>query len=189
MEELLDNGYNPITDSEIKAPAIISLMEGNITEVLPSTPFIKALRFSLKISEHEAGTKHDMNCVLNSLEKAAKELGFLTIPIEDIQVKHIKLSLDKCRALSTKFGAKRFNKAKAYLSSLYKYLVEVGATPGKMAKAVNVIKKIKPSEPVFLTDEDVKRIKEHLFKTNKIFLPVHDDLLLFRSKNHRTDAS
>ena len=86
MEDLLKDGYNPITDNEIKPRPVNRDEEDTIKEVLPSTPFIKALRFSLSVSEYEAGTKHDIGCVLNSLETSAKSLGFLTIPIEDIQI-------------------------------------------------------------------------------------------------------
>ncbi len=147
----------------------MDLFEESGTRVVKSTPFITAFRFSLSVSECEKETKADIKSVLNSLEAAAGKLGFLNMPIGDIQVMHIKLSLDECRKISSKFSAKRFNKAKAYISGLYKYLVEVGAAYANMAKAISPIKKVMVTKPVFISDEEMIRIMNHLEKVNKRF--------------------
>lgn len=168
FERLFDDGYNPIIENEIKIPEPVIGMETPITEVIPSTPFIKAFRFSLTKSQNVKETIADTKSVLNSLEAAAQLLGFLTIPIGEIEVKHIKLTLDQCHKSNSKFSAKRFNKAKSYLSGLFRYLVEVGAAHGNIALAISPMKE-EITEPVHFSDADIKKIKKHLWQNNRPF--------------------
>lgn len=165
IEQLID-GYNPITK--------IGLIKENTTtsdtplnEVLPSSPFIKALRFSLTKSQGVKGTIDDTRSVLNKLENAAIVLDFLNISISQIHTKHIKLCLDACMK-DPKFSVKRFNKAKSYLSGLYKYLIEIGAAPTNMAIAVTPMK-VPYTERILFTDEEIALIKDHLYTYNRPF--------------------
>lgn len=175
MEEmtiLLDNGHNPIEKKELPeqhiaikpSPTDNSLL----TEVKPSTPFIHALRFALEQRAYEKGTKADIRSALKSIEAAAVELDFINIEIHQIGVRHIKQCLDWCHKNYPTFSQKRFNKVKAHLSGLFRYLGELGVTAGNMASAVSPMKE-KATKQVYLSDTDAARIKEHLFKYNRQF--------------------
>ena len=168
MEQLFKDGYNPITENIVKVPEPVIAMDTPIKEVVPSTPFIKALRFALTKSQNVKETKDDIRSALNTLETSATSLGFLYIPIGELEVKHLKLTLDQCRALTNTFSAKRFNKVKSHLSGLFKYLVEVGAVHGNLALAIMPVRE-EVSELVYLSDKDVERIKEHLWTNNRPF--------------------
>ncbi len=166
--KLFEEGYNPITDNDITK--VIEQKPGteNITSVSRRTPFITALRFSLEKSSNEKETKADIQSALRSMEKAARTLGYLMIPISEIQISHIKLCLDECRASNPKFSAKRFNKVKSYISGLYKYLTEIGAAFANMAVGISSMKE-EPTKPVVINQDDIERIKEHLWVYNRPF--------------------
>jgi len=90
-------------------------------------------------------------------------LHFDKVSVSELEIKHIKLILNECHRHHSRFSAKRFNKAKSYLSGLFKYLVEVGATHGNMALAITPMKE-GFTEPKMFTQDDIDRIKEHLYK-------------------------
>ena len=162
LEMLFNQGYNPITRN---GQQIIKAIDTNPGLTDTSTPFISALRISLDNSSLVKETKDDIKSVLKHLEKAANELGYINISIGDLQIKHIKLCLDHLHKTIPTFSEKRFNKSKAYISGLFKYLIEIGAAYGNMAKAISPMKET-PSKQIMLTDDDVKRIKEHLSKNH-----------------------
>ena len=175
MQEKLDDGYNPITSSEIPiAPVVVNDYEP-LKVVVPTTLFIKAFRFALNKSSNVKETKDDMSSALRTLEKAALSLGYSTITIGEIQVKHIKMLLDECVESNEKFGAKRFNKVKAHLSGLFRILVELGAATGNMALAISPMRET-PSKPLMFTDKDIERIKKHLWDYNR---PFYKFMMLF----------
>ena len=64
---MLDDGFNPVINNEIKFPEPPIVMETPLTLVFSSTPFIKAFRFSLTQSQNVKETIADTNPVLNSL--------------------------------------------------------------------------------------------------------------------------
>lgn len=162
-EKLFNEGYNPITKVQPKSP---EQDYTTLAAVAEHTPFIAALRFSLSKSSYVRETMRDVKSALNSLEKAAQTLGFMMIPISEIQTKHIKLCLDECQSSNPNFSAKRFNKVKAYVSALYSYLSEVGAVYGNVA--IGIKNKIEePTEPIEVNQTDIDRIKEHLWKNNR----------------------
>ena len=101
---------------------------------LTNTAYLSALRFALTKSTLVKESISDINSALNYMETAARALGLESIQIGEIQVRHIKLVLDECHKTNKNFSTKRFNKVKAYISSLFKYLIEVGAATGNMSK-------------------------------------------------------
>ena len=178
MVEQLENGYNPFDKSGpviIKIDPIVRAEPEVITQVIPSTPFIKAFRFSLVRSSNVKETVKDTESVLRKLEAAAQRLHFNELSISELEIKHIKLILDECHRYDPKFSAKRFNKAKSYLSGLFKYLVEVGAAHGNMALAISPMKE-GFTEPKMFSQNDIDRIKEHLYKFNR---PFYNFMMLF----------
>ena len=138
-EGLLKNGYNPIIEKLVKSDkSDKSVPEySNNAEILPITPFIQAFRIALDNSTNVKECIADMRSVVNSIESAATKLSFLNISIGEIEVKHIKRCLDLCHKTNPKFSAKRYNKAKAYLSSLFRYLIQEGAGDEKQVQFID----------------------------------------------------
>lgn len=74
MVEQLENGYNPFDKSGpviIKIAPIVRAEPEVIIQVIPSTPFIKAFRFSLTRSSNVKETLKDTESALRKLEAAA----------------------------------------------------------------------------------------------------------------------
>lgn len=169
-EELLKNGHNPIAEKLIKStPTVSPATDNNISaEILPFTSFIQAFRIALDHSTNVKECIADMRSVVNSMETAATTLSFLNIPIAEIEVKHVKRCLDLCRKSNPKFSAKRYNKAKAYLSSLFRFLIQEEATQGNMARAVNPMKE-ETTRIQYFKEDEIERIKNHLWAYNRSF--------------------
>lgn len=169
MEQYFENGYNPITKAQASIlPQSIDVGDLPLSIVLPTTNFITALKFALSKSENVKESKADIASVLKSLEAAARTLNLNTQYIGDIQVKHIKMCLDECHRANPRFSASRYNKAKAYLSGLFKFLIQMGAASGNMALAVSPMRE-SATRQIYLTDAEVMRIKDHLYKYNRPF--------------------
>ena len=170
MEANLRNGFNPITEVSSKTQNNCPTLE-----LLPSTPFILAFRIALNNSTNVKECRADIRSVINSVETAATTLNFLTIPIGEIEVKHVKRCLDQCNKSNPRFTAKRYNKAKAYLSGLFKYLIQEGAVLGNMARAVNPMKE-EVTRPHVFNDDEIERIKKHLWTNNR---PFYNFMMMF----------
>jgi len=181
MEEKLANGYNHITDNTVKTDKPLAIFDVNaLTKVEPSTPFITALRFSLIKSQYVKNCIADITSILRRLESAAKVLDLINTPICEIQMKHIKLCLDECMKSRVEtidgvdtpikgYTAKRFNKAKAYISGLFHYLVEVGASYGNAAMGIRILhpKLDEVTEPLDIKQTDIDSIKKYLWTNNR----------------------
>ena len=178
MVEQLENGYNPFDDTGAVtiniAGVLVEEASEVITQVIPSTLFIKAFRFSLTRSSDVKETVKDTESVLRKLEAAAQRLHFNKISIRELEIKHIKLILDECHRNNSRFSTKRFIKANSYLSGLFKYLVEVGASHGNMALAIIPMKE-GFTEPKMFRQDDIDRIKE-LYIYNR---PFYNFMMIF----------
>ena len=176
LEELFKSGYNPIQkDPIIKSHSSNFHSDLPVSEVLPSTPFIKALWFVHSKSLLDTGTLADCKSAIRSLERSAIVYGYEKMPIGDIQVKHIKRCLDLCHTSNPKFSGKRYNKVKAYLSGLFKELIQLGAIEGNMALAVSPMKE-KAAKPIIFSNDEIEIIKKHLFMYNR---PFYNFMMLF----------
>ena len=115
MVEQLENGYNPFDNTGAVtiniARVVVEEEPEVITQVIPSTPFIKAFKFSLTRSSNVKETVKDTESVLRKLDAAAERLHFNELSINALEIKHIKLILDECHRYDPRFSAKRFNKA------------------------------------------------------------------------------
>lgn len=131
-QKLLDNelrllqveGFNPITKTAY-APA----MQIEVTDISPTTPFIDALYATLNLLTVTKNTKDDMRSVINSVDKAAYQLGIKEMPIEKVSRKHIRNVLIQCGNNSKKWSPGRYNTFRGYLMMLFKELVQQEAVP------------------------------------------------------------
>lgn len=151
IENLLQEGYNPITNS------INPVLNQNFP-IDPETPFTKALLKGLDRLNIDKKTKDDIKLVLNKFNKAATGLSFHSIPIRLIQRRHIKLTLEAC-----KLSAFSYNRYRAYLRMIFTELVELEVIEGN---PISDIKRLKTVSKIRLTLTDQERIKvdEHLKK-------------------------
>ena len=85
MVEQLENGYNPFDNTGAVtiniARVVVEEEPEVITQVIPSTPFIKAFRFSLTRSSDVKETLKDTESALRNFEATAKRLHFNKISI------------------------------------------------------------------------------------------------------------
>lgn len=136
MLGLLEEGYNPITDTFMGKV-------DNEDDINENTPVLEALHFVLNKKENNS-TKKDLISVLKYFEIAVKRLHFEHIKISEIKKKHIKFCLEYLLSNPVievkgkknkktgkydnityhKLPDKRYNKYIAYLSILFKYLLE-----------------------------------------------------------------
>ncbi len=177
FDDLVISGYNPIATALNNNSKNIEMQQKKdlSSELLPNTKFIDALRIALNNSTNVRECVKDMYSVVKSIESAAETLSYLDIAIGDIEVKHIKRCLDHCHKTNSKFSAKRYNKAKAYLSSLFRYLIQEGAVQGNMARAVNPMRE-EISQPKYFTEDEIERIKTHLWTYNR---PFYNFMMMF----------
>ena len=173
--EHLEKGYNPIlknvsdilqtTDDEPKI----------LTEVLPSSPFIKALWYAHSISQLDRYTLKDCASAIRSIEKCAVEYDYHEIPILEVQAKHIRRCLDLCHTSNPKFSGRRYNRVKAHLSGLFRELIQLGAIDSNVTLLVNPMKET-ANKQIVLTDEEIEKVKTHLY-TN--YRSLYNFMMLF----------
>lgn len=139
-EELIDNeirqlkaGFNP------QKKRFVTELEDSF-EVNPYTPFIKALWTAYKEIDGVAGTLIDIKSVINGVEKAARSLGFDTIPVGQVTRKYIYAILKRCRELNSRFSDNRYNMYRAYLMKLFKQLRRMEAVEINPMHDIDVIK-------------------------------------------------
>lgn len=179
MKNLLDSGYNPITELIMGEVEI----DQNLNE---NTPVIDALEFVFNKRENNS-TKADLKSVLKYTSLAIRHLHLDILKISEIERKHIKFILEylqknkvieKKGKLNKKTGKynttyyslsdKRSNKYINYLSILFKDIIEYEAI--KYNPCQNIRKKTVVHElRKVLTLEERKIINKHLFKNHYTF--------------------
>lgn len=170
--ELLESGYNPITDNGEKViqqvEAVKNASAVKLTEVFPSSPFIKALWFVHSISQLDRYTLKDCASAIRSVEKCAIEYDYHEIPISEVQAKHVRRCLDLCHTSNPKFSGRRYNRVKAHLSGLFRELIQLGAIDSNVTLLVNPMKE-SANKPIILKNDEIERVKEHLYAHHKSF--------------------
>ncbi len=113
---ILDAGFNPWDNvlPEMKAPVLGE-----------KTGFADALEFSVGKIQAVKGTLIDIRSVARAVIAAARTLGLADHPIGHVSRKHIKQVFDHIRETNPRFSAKRFNKYRAYLSRIWRELIEL----------------------------------------------------------------
>jgi integrase len=153
-EKLKEGGYNPIKKVLTAGPE-------HHYEIDPATPFIEALRLSLKKLSVVQQTRDDIHYIINGLEKAASQMQMSTFPISKISRKHIKMVLEHCGRINKSWSANRLNVYRAYLLMLFKELVELEVVPVNPVRDISKMKTFKKLKPV-LSESQRGIINKHL---------------------------
>jgi integrase len=122
---------------------------------------VPALELALAKMKCERHTKEDATSVLKYAKQAAQQLKYDSLPIKDIKRKHIRLILDQCARTKARWSANTFNYYRAYLSLLFKELVEREAIEFNPVKEIAKQKATKLMRTV-LRPIDKVLIKVHL---------------------------
>lgn len=162
IELLEERGYNPITGQFMIMP------DENQLEISPTTPFCKALWKAFDKVQVVPGTKTDIRSVVNAVENACSKLydskyycRYESLVISQVSRRHIKSLLDYIGQNNPRWSNNRFNKYKAYLSMLFKELIEIEATEINPCRDLASKKKIKKLRAILTPDEEI-RIDQHL---------------------------
>ncbi len=117
LDRLKCKAYNPIKrSSNDVVPTRL--------EIESSTPLIIALTTAEKRISASDSTKRDLKSTLRFITKAASQLEYSQIPINQISKKHIKQLLVHID-LSSGESPHRYNKIRSYLMILFKELIEL----------------------------------------------------------------
>jgi integrase len=180
LRVLRSDGFNPITKT-FQAALSNNLLHQDIN---PTTPFIAALRATLKRLEVEKDTRDDMRYTIDGIEKAARQFNMQDMPVGDITRRIMKNLLDLCGKISTKWSNHRYNTYRGYMMMIFKELVELEAAPANPLRDISkkgVVKKIKE----VLNETQRKDIDNHLIKAFPEFRQfVH---LFFHSGGRKTE--
>jgi hypothetical protein len=117
---LLDSGYNPFDGN-------MPDYKNDLSMSAPSRrlPFCEAIEFGAGKVQAVKGTMIDIRSVVRGTLKAAKALNIDSIPISDVSRRHIKQILEYLRETNPRFSNHRFNKYRAYLSRVFRELIEM----------------------------------------------------------------
>jgi site-specific recombinase XerD len=159
---LLDTlGWNPIKQVYM-APQIRN------KEVSEYTPFIEALKWAKDQVDVVPKTRIDINSIVNAIDKCTEELydydhscKIKELVISQIKRKHLKSILDYQARNNPRWSNNRYNKYKAYISMLFKELLEVEAVDSNPARDLSSKKKSIKLKAVLSTTEE-KLIDETL---------------------------
>jgi len=155
MDILTTEGYNPITKKFIPPAAM--------GEVSQNTPFIQALEYAFNKKSCVPKTKTDIKSCLKYVKEAIRQLEYQQMTIGDVERRHIKFILERCGINKTKWNAPRFNKYRTYLMSLFEELIEVEAVNRNPVRDIKKKKEVAVIRQT-LTDEERKKVNDHLFK-------------------------
>lgn len=157
--DMLDNRlWNPIT---LRYMVVGSASKSNMT-------LAEALRFALKKTNGVHKVLTDIRSVVNGFLNSASMLfdensmmPYSMLPIADVKRKHVKEILDNCYNINTKFTDKRYNKYKAYLSKLYRELIDDELVETNVFTDIRPKAELKPLKEV-LTDREAFLINKYL---------------------------
>jgi len=135
---LSDMGYNPITKTfavveEIPAEPEVILEH---SEMLPETPFMKALELAKQSKKLADSTASDIHYMLERIRIAVKALGMDEFKISNVQRKHIRLIFAYLEEKEDSFSSHKFNKYRGYLSILWNELTEYEAVNGNIIDGI-----------------------------------------------------
>ncbi|HUZ59147.1 MAG TPA: hypothetical protein VMU83_10225 [Hanamia sp.] len=148
-------GYNPILNEVIT--------ENTDYIIAPDCGFNRALKLAYDRLEYEETTMSDLRSVIKGVSEAATRLQLSHKPINEIKRRNILSILDNCSEHIAHWSAKRYNKYKAYLSILFKELLNVEAIEGNPVRDIEKKTTIKTMREV-LTQEERKKINKYLME-------------------------
>lgn len=150
-----EQGYNPISNEVI--------VKNTDYIISPDCGFNCALKLAYDRLEYEKTTMSDLRSVIKGVSEAAIRLQLSNKPINEIKRRNILSILDSCSENIGHWSAKRSNKYKAYLSMLFKELLNVEAIE------INPVRNIEKKVTInimreVLTKEERKKVNNHLRK-------------------------
>jgi integrase len=154
IDMLVHDCYNPITGQSI-APVEI------IYEIPPTTLFIPALKSAAAKLIIVQSSKDDLKSCLKYIFIGIKQLRLDGLEISQVKRRHIKMLLENFAITKKKWSAHTYNKYRAYLMMLFKYLIEVEATevdPVYKISKQKIIRKIR----ITLTGPERVKVENHL---------------------------
>jgi hypothetical protein len=107
----LKSGYNPIFGK---------WHELTTSSIKPNTKFLELLTTVAHKIKGARFTKNDLKNILSLVAKAAVNLGFTNIRIDQISRKHIKMVLEQIDTNQGMESAHRYNEVRTYLMILFK---------------------------------------------------------------------
>lgn len=146
--EALKNGYNPIRGRSIEEEEL----QGDI---LPSTPFITALRQTWEKLTCVHSTILDIKSTIKYISISARALKYDTIPIGEIRRRHIKRILEHCSETKERWSHNTYNAYRKNLGILFKELVEMEAMETNITRDLSKQKTIRKIRKI-LTPEECK---------------------------------
>lgn len=174
-ELLSKKGYNYITGKSFE----------DEKEISERTSLLKALEYSLKNHHGDTDTKTDIRSSLKYISQAAKTLNYDTLPVGQVDKKHIKFILEEMANIKTytdKKGNEKpkvwndrmYNHTRAILSLLFAPLEEIDAVNINPVKGVKKRKKLKkirqtPTEKDRELLRTLKEINYPFFRLIQIF--------------------
>ena len=153
--------YNPIAKTRKE-------VQPESHELAPQTPFIKALTLAMSAMKCEHHTLEDVRSVLKYVAIAAQQLSFDLLPVVEIRRKHIRQLLDHCGKIKKKWSANTFNYYRAYLSLVFRELVELEAIEYNPVKEIAKRKTTKKLRQV-LSEKERQKVNEHLMEKVPLF--------------------
>lgn len=158
-KDLLDNRlWNPVT---------LQFM-GNSALANKNMTLAQALRYALNKTNGVQNVLTDIKSVVNGFLKSAAMmfdencmLPYSALPVVDVKRKHVKDILENCYRINKNFTDNRYNVYKAYLSKLYRELIDDEVVE------TNVLTYIRPKQVVqklkeVLTDREAFLINKYL---------------------------
>ena len=160
--ERLRGGWNPVTGGYVTtAPG----------EVVPDTAWFTALPALCEGLRVAKSTKGNVKSAIKKLSSTAVKLGFETLPLELVKLRHVKILLDTHFEQPGSGGPSSFNHYRAYLVMLFKQAVQLGAVDFNPARELSKRKETKRIKDVIPT--------EHRRSIVEYFSAVNPDYLLF----------
>lgn len=155
LHKLVELGYNPHTrtdtvDEEVKQ-----------YEIDPDTPFIEALKKAHQRLKCEKNTKDNIGYMLAYMEKSARQLRYIDLPIKYIRKKHVRLTIENCGRVKDYWSANQFNHYRGHMGMLFAELVELEAIDSNYCLSIKKEKTIRKLKRT-LTIEERKKISTHL---------------------------
>lgn len=147
-------GYNPI--SKTYAPQVVDSLQA----VNPSTFFADALEYAFTSLQASAKTKKEVGRLKKHFVNQAKQMRLAGLKIGEVRRSHVRAILEDL-ADSRGYSDARFNKVRAYVSMLFKELVNVDVVEVNPVAGIRKRKTVRRMREV-LTDKQLKKVKKHL---------------------------
>lgn len=160
--ELLQAGYNPITD-EYVVPEKTQI--GSDYRIPPDTPFLSAVWQAFELSERKGASRADLKSSLNFLSESIREQGLDTRPISEIRKRHILAVLEGCAKTKKNFNNGQFNRYRSAFLSVYKIFIKYDTVEFSPVEKIE-LKQHTPRVGHFITDDERRMLNNRIKAAN-----------------------